>query len=52
MEENMKLVEFDLYCPVCKHFSKDQNEEPCESCLSVPARANSHKPERWEEPND
>ncbi len=49
MEDNMHLVDFDLYCPACKHVNKDQNEEPCETCLSIAARANSHKPEKWEE---
>ncbi len=49
MEDNMHLVNFDMYCPGCKHFTKSENEEPCESCLTVPARKDSHKPERWEE---
>lgn len=47
--EQMHLIEFDMYCPACKHYNKDQNEEPCCECLKVPARENSRKPERWEE---
>lgn len=48
--ENKHIVEFDMYCPACKHYKKDQNEEPCSTCLSIPARENSRKPEKWEEP--
>ena len=50
-EENMHIVEFDMYCPACKHFKEDQNEEPCDTCLSIPARMGSRKPEKWEEPD-
>lgn len=48
MDDNTKLVDFALYCPMCKHNGKKESEEPCDECLEVPARRNSHKPERWE----
>ena len=49
MEDNLHIVSFDMYCPSCKYVNKDQNEEPCDTCLSIPARENSRKPEKWEE---
>lgn len=52
MNDNLHIVNFDLYCPACKHFNKNQNEEPCDTCLSVPARKDSRKPEKWEEPDN
>lgn len=48
MEETKKFVDFDLYCPLCKYEKTNDGEEPCNSCLTVGARENSHKPERWE----
>ena len=48
MEERMHIVEFDVWCPKCKYEACAGTEEPCDSCLEVSARENSHKPERWE----
>lgn len=45
----MHIVSFDMYCPYCKHVNVNENEEPCETCLSIAARPNSRKPEKWEE---
>ena len=47
-DNNVKLVKFEDYCPTCKHYKDGENSEPCDSCLEVPARYYSHKPERWE----
>ena len=49
MESNLHIVSFDMYCPSCKNVNKSQNEEPCDTCLSIPAREDSRKPEKWEE---
>lgn len=49
MENNTKLVEFDKWCSSCKFKDKSSTAEPCDSCLSVPARESSHKPEYWQE---
>ena len=43
-----KLVEFEKYCPKCKHWKKKEDEAPCRDCVSVAARAFSHKPEKFE----
>lgn len=47
--DNEKIVEFDKWCSTCKHKDKKEHESPCDECLSVPARMNSHKPERYVE---
>lgn len=47
-EEKIHIVEFDMYCPACKYYYKDQADDPCHTCLSIPARENSRKPEKWE----
>lgn len=49
MDDNMKLVFFDEYCPKCKRSDKDETDDICNECLHVPARQNSHKPEKFEE---
>lgn len=49
MEENMKIVSFDIYCKSCKHKSKEDYEDPCNECLHEPARQYSHKPLNYEE---
>lgn len=47
--DNLKHVNFDAWCPTCKHYSTEETEEPCNECLTNPAREYSHKPEKWEE---
>lgn len=42
--ENIKLVDFDKYCEKCEYSDRDGTQHPCNSCLTVPARENSHKP--------
>ena len=49
MEDNYKIVHFDKYCDKCKHKDKEQDETPCDECLSEPANLNSHKPVKFEE---
>lgn len=57
MEGDLKLVEFDKYCPTCVHNKPDpvrddnsdgtlyvETREECQLCLSEPARPDSHKP--------
>lgn len=49
MENQLHIVEFDMYCPACKHCKRKETEEPCNTCLSISARPDSRKPEKWEE---
>ncbi len=45
----MKEVYFDKYCKSCKHSNVAEDANPCNECLSEPARVYSHKPIRYEE---
>lgn len=49
MEDIYKEVDFNTYCKTCKHFLKEEWEEPCDDCLEEPSRLYSHKPVKWEE---
>ena len=44
-----KIVEFELYCSKCKHYDSSDADDPCDYCLSVPARENSRRPIKDEE---
>lgn len=44
-----KIVLFELYCPKCKYHDKSASTDPCNSCLGVAGRVDSHKPEKYEE---
>lgn len=49
MEENMKEVYFNEYCPKCIYSSETESYDPCDECLSCPARQYSHKPINYKE---
>lgn len=49
MEENYKIVDFQKYCATCKHKDVEETEDPCNECLTEPARPYSQKPVNWEE---
>ena len=46
MNPAMKIVSFDTYCKTCvwRKQSEVDPKKPCDECLNVPARQNSHKP--------
>lgn len=44
MDDNMKLVDFDRFCPNCKYENIENTEDPCDECLGSPALQYSHKP--------
>lgn len=44
-----KEVLFEEYCKLCKHFSKDDCDDPCNECLSASYNIDSHKPVNFEE---
>ncbi len=46
---NMKIVDFEHYCPTCEFSNIADVEDPCNDCLTVPAREYSHKPEKYQE---
>lgn len=44
MENEQKIVDFDLWCNRCKHRKLDGGQDPCNECLNNPVNINSHKP--------
>ena len=47
--EKVKLVEFNSWCERCKHYDKDEADDPCFDCLCDPVNVASHKPTKFEE---
>ena len=39
-----KFVDFHKYCKLCKHYEKDDSEDPCNECLGIGVNEDSHKP--------
>lgn len=44
-----KEVYFHEYCKMCKHWDKNENQDPCFECLDEPVNQYSHKPLKFEE---
>lgn len=49
MEDQYKIVLFDLWCPKCKYRDKKEEQEPCNECLEQPVNLDSTKPINWKE---
>jgi hypothetical protein len=49
MQIETKLVDFGIYCRLCKNDKLAEEEDPCNECLTTPANINSHKPINFEE---
>ena len=47
MEGNLKEVRFDIFCRTCSFGPESSTKEPCNTCLGVPSREDSHKPEKY-----
>lgn len=47
-----KEVRFDTYCPLCKHYEKNEAEDPCFDCLNQGWNEDSHQPICYEENED
>ena len=45
----MHIVDFATYCKTCSYQKNKETDEPCNECLTIPARANSSRPEKWKE---
>lgn len=39
-----KEVYFDVYCPVCEHWLKTEEEPPCCDCMEERVAVDSHMP--------
>lgn len=48
-ENDYKMVMFNTHCPKCKYEEVDENQEPCEECLTEYAKWASRKPVKFEE---
>ncbi len=42
--DNCKEVYFWKYCKLCEYRFNCENERPCDICLTISSRKNSHKP--------
>lgn len=52
MDYPYKFVNFEDYCGLCEHKDVDQNEDPCNECLTNPVNSHSHKPVNFKEKED
>ena len=48
MNDHLKIVMFECWCPKCKHSNRLETEDPCNECLNYPANEDSTKPVKWE----
>ena len=46
---DVREVDFNKYCPTCKHAKKFEEDDPCWDCLNEPTNIDSRKPVCWEE---
>lgn len=44
---DLREVYFNAYCPTCKHWKKEEADSPCNDCLEIPGRVDSHVPEYY-----
>ena len=49
VDEDYREVDFRKYCATCIHLTKDEDEEPCETCLEHPLNMYTDKPVKWVE---
>ena len=49
MEGDLREVYFDQYCKTCENWEKKEWDEPCDSCLAIPANTNTHEPVLYKE---
>lgn len=49
METLYKEVDFKKYCELCIHKDVEDNEDPCDECLTYPCMEHSRKPLRFKE---
>lgn len=48
-KSDIREVYFDKYCKLCEYRDKEENEEPCDECLTNPVNTNCHKPVMFKE---
>lgn len=45
--DDYRIVEFDRYCSICKHYEKSGYDSPCEECQDSPFNLYSARPINW-----
>ena len=48
LDHNHRIVDFNDYCPKCKHSNVNENEYPCDECLDNPVNEGTDKPVKFE----
>jgi hypothetical protein len=43
----MKIVEFERYCDICKYKDLPESEDSCDECLEEPVNVFSHRPTKF-----
>ena len=47
-----KIIRFDMYCGQCAYKDISGDMEPCNECLTTPAREDSKKPVKFKDPSE
>ena len=48
-DQDYRIVDFATYCPKCKNWKTEENEEPCNECLEHPMNLYTDRPVKFEE---
>ena len=46
------IVDYKKYCPLCEYAGTDENEEPCDECLSYPINTDTRAPTRFKKKDE
>lgn len=49
VDSDLREVNFEKYCIICKHAECPEHEDPCFECLDNPLNYCTEKPVKWEE---
>ena len=49
VDSDLREVNYEKYCDICKHADCPEHEDPCFECLDNPLNYYTEKPVKWEE---
>lgn len=49
VDSDLREVNYEKYCDICKHADCPEHEDPCFECLDNPLNYFTEKPVKWEE---
>lgn len=49
MQTETKIIDYFIYCSLCKNKLVKETEDPCNECLTTPVNINSRIPVNFEE---